>query len=120
MKGITPKQKKHLEDTILRYTSRMNNEQLLELNRFLSKNMIFDMMNGAYNERNREVKKTLEVGDTVYYSGQDIRLEGKQLIIKRIKRTKATCTVVDGHGLWNIPIVHLQAYNTEEIFNNLK
>ena len=75
----------------------MNIEELKKLN-----SMVVEVLKIKRSELAWDVKNELYVGANV--SVNHPKLNGKQLRVEKINRTKAKLKVLNGGGVWNVPL----------------
>lgn len=75
----------------------MNLEELKKLN-----SMVVEVMKIKRSELAWDVKNELYVGANVTVNHP--KMKGKQLRVEKINRTKAKLKVLNGGGVWNVPL----------------
>ena len=77
--------------------NQLNIEQLRALN-----SKVVEVIKMKRNESAMDIKEQLYVGANV--SVNHPKMKGKQLRVEKINRTKAKLKVLNGGGVWNVPL----------------
>ena len=77
--------------------NQLNIEQLRALN-----SKVVEVIKMKRNESAMDIKEQLYVGANV--SVNHPKMKGKQLRVEKINRTKAKLKVLNGGGIWNVPL----------------
>ena len=80
--------------------SELNQMSIEELKALNSK--VVEVIKMKRNEVALDVKETLYIGANVLVNHP--KLEGKQLVVEKINRTKAAVKVLNGFGSYNVPL----------------